>query len=37
MIAAFNPSTGEVYGEVRESRKAEDLVAFMDEVAEIYL
>lgn len=36
LIAAFDPRTGEVYGEVRPSRTAEDLVAFMDTIAEMY-
>jgi transposase len=33
LLAAFNPHTGEVYGQVREHRKAQDLVEFMDELA----
>lgn len=33
LIAAFNPHTGEVYGEMRETRKAQDLVEFMEAVA----
>ena len=36
LLAAFDPHTGDVYGEVRESRTAEDLVQFMEVVAEIY-
>ena len=36
LLAIFNPHGGEVYGEVRESRTAEDLVEFMEEVARIY-
>jgi len=36
LIASFEPSTGQVYGEVRESRTAEDLVEFMENLAEIY-
>lgn len=33
LLAAFNPHTGDVYGEVREHRKAADLVEFMEELA----
>lgn len=33
LLAAFNPHTGHVYGEVRENRKAKDLVEFMEAVA----
>lgn len=36
LIAAFNPHTGEVYGQVRSSRTAEDLVAFMEAIAARY-
>jgi len=36
LLAIFNPHSGEVYGEVRESRKAEDLLEFMEEVARMY-
>lgn len=36
LLAAFDPHTGDVYGEVRESRTAEDLVGFMEAVASIY-
>lgn len=34
LIAAFDTRTGEVYGECRERRTAEDLVAFMEAIAE---
>lgn len=34
LIAAFNPHTGEVYGEMRPTRTADDLVEFMEAVAE---
>lgn len=34
LIAAFNPHTGEVYGEMRETRTAADLVEFMEAIAE---
>jgi transposase len=33
LLAAFNPHTGEVYGESRAYRKAADLVEFMEELA----
>jgi hypothetical protein len=33
LIGAFNPHTGDVYAEVRESRTAEDLMQFMEELA----
>ncbi len=33
LLAAFNPHTGEVYGESRPYRKAADLVEFMEELA----
>lgn len=33
LIAAFDPHTGDVYGEVREGRTAEDLVQFMEALA----
>ena len=33
LLAAFNPHTGEVYGEVRAHRKAADLVEFMEALA----
>jgi len=33
LLAAFNVQTGQVYGEVRSSRKGEDLVEFMEAVA----
>ena len=33
LLACWNVHTGEVYGEMRENRKAVDLVEFMDEVA----
>lgn len=33
LLAAFNPHTGEVYAEVRESRTGEDLMQFMEELA----
>lgn len=36
LLAAFEPHTGEVYGEVREGRTAEDLVGFMEAVADLY-
>jgi len=36
LIAAFNPHTGEVYGEMRENRMAADLVEFMEEIARRY-
>lgn len=36
LLAAFNPHSGEVYGEVREHRKAVDLVEFMDNLAELH-
>lgn len=36
LLAAFNPHTGEVYGEVREERTAEDLLEFMEELAKIH-
>lgn len=36
LLAAFDPHKGDVYGEVRESRTAEDLVEFMEAVAELY-
>jgi len=36
LIAAFNPHTGDVYGEVREKRTAEDLLEFMESVAQLY-
>lgn len=34
LIAAFDISTGKVYGEVRPTRKAKELVEFMDALAE---
>lgn len=34
LLAAFNPADGEVFGEVRETRTAGDLVEFMEAVAE---
>jgi len=36
LIAAFEPHTGKAYGEVRPTRKAADLVEFMEEVARRY-
>lgn len=33
LLAALNPHTGEVYGQMRAHRKAEDLVDFMEEIA----
>ena len=33
LIASWNVTTGEVYGEVRASRKADDLVEFMEAIA----
>jgi transposase len=36
LLAAFDPHTGEVYGEVRERRTAADLVDFMEALADIY-
>ncbi len=33
LLAAFNPHTGEVYGESREHRRAADLVEFMEALA----
>ena len=36
LLAAFDPHTGEVYGEIREGRTAEDLVEFMEAVADLY-
>jgi transposase len=33
LLAAFNTATGEVYGECRDRRTGEDLVAFMEAVA----
>jgi transposase len=33
LLAAFNPQSGEVYGEMRESRTGNDLVEFMEEIA----
>lgn len=36
LLAAFNPHTGDVYAEVREERKAQDLLQFMNEVAKRY-
>lgn len=33
LLAAFNPHTGDVYGEMRANRKAVDLVEFMEEIA----
>lgn len=36
LLASFDPHTGEVYGEVREGRTAEDLLSFMDALAERY-
>ena len=36
LLGAFNPHTGEVYAEVRESRTAEDLMEFMEELAAQY-
>ena len=32
--AAFNPQTGEVFGHIGATRKADDLMAFMEEVAQ---
>jgi len=34
LLAAFNPHTGQVYAEMRATRKAVDLVEFMEAVAE---
>ena len=34
LIAAFNPHTGDVFGQVRRRRTADDLVAFMEGIAE---
>lgn len=36
LLCAFNPHTGDVYGEMREHRKAKDLVEFMEEIARRY-
>jgi len=36
LIAAFEPQTGKVFGSVGPTRTAEDIVAFMDAVAERY-
>lgn len=36
LLAAFDPHVGDVYAEVREGRTADDLVGFMEAVAEIY-
>jgi transposase len=36
LLAVFNPHTGDVYAEVREERKAQDLLQFMNEVAKRY-
>lgn len=33
LIAAFNPHTGKVFGRIGATRKADDLVAFMEELA----
>ncbi len=34
LIAAFNPHTGEVFGHIGATRKADDLMAFMEELAQ---
>lgn len=36
LLAALNPHTGKVYAEVRASRKATDIIEFMEEVARRY-
>jgi transposase len=36
LLAALNPHTGDVYAEVRATRKADDLVGFMEAVARRY-
>ena len=36
LLAVFDPHTGDVYAELRDTRKAVDLVEFMDAVAELY-
>ncbi len=36
LLAAFNPQTGEVFGQLRPTRTAEDLLAFMQDVAKRY-
>lgn len=36
LIASFDPHTGEVYGEVREGRTADDLISFMEALAKLY-
>ena len=36
LLAVFDPHTGDVYAELRDTRKAEELIEFMDAVAELY-
>ena len=36
LIVSFDPHTGEVYGEIRERRTADDLLMFMDALAKRY-
>lgn len=36
LIASFDPHTGDVYGESREGRTSDDLLMFMDALAELY-
>ena len=36
LLAALNPHKGEVYAEVRKSRKATDLLDFMESIARLY-